>query len=617
MKSKILYLLLSLYTFKLLGLSGDPLQKEAQKIFPITEVQYSIDYYTEQTKLWEHMLKEDPYNPESWLNIYTALRAKMILGGDDLTGKLKGIVDSMENYVPNSYERYYVECWESGFTKEGLSHALKAFAIAPQRQEVYRHLMTQYELMGLSDSVRAFAQRWKVNGDYSPGILAWNHNALMSVEQNGILLTWGDNDTYPCWLLQNSFGIRPDVTVANIHLLENHNEYRSRMLEKVGITQKTTVQNWLETLLERSNIPVYFGIGVPKQIRLEYQEDLSLTGLAFKYKEKKNNTDEILKNNIEQSFMLDYLTESFYEDRSKTVLESMNLNYLPGLILLYNYCQEKGDQSRAKKYKGIAKHIAYKAKRLNDIAQFFEEQDPSPMVIHSNLDAVAYEREMVKIATGLYASRTEMSNKKYEDFLIDLLKNKAYDLLEVCKPNKVNWKQILREKYPTYSKELIQLHMASALDTGVWSRLSDETLFPEGHPDDLGMPLHSISHEAALAYCNWISQVYNQSNDSSRRFKKVKFRLPDHQEWKIAAEYDQSIISTSKIRLPIPVKECVENSIGLLGVHENVSEMTNLPGIALGLSWEESGSELGRERAKTYEENSPSVGFRVFMEVIN
>jgi hypothetical protein len=47
----------------------------------------------------------------------------------------------------------------------------------------------------------------------------FNYNMLVSLDDDAILITNGDNDTYPGWILTRILGVRPDVAIANRSLL--------------------------------------------------------------------------------------------------------------------------------------------------------------------------------------------------------------------------------------------------------------------------------------------------------------------------------------------------------------------------------------------------------------
>ena len=56
------------------------------------------------------------------------------------------------------------------------------------------------------------------------------HDMLQSVEPYGILITAGDNDTFPLWYAQEVEGIRRDVTLANLSLMNT--EWHLRQLRR-------------------------------------------------------------------------------------------------------------------------------------------------------------------------------------------------------------------------------------------------------------------------------------------------------------------------------------------------------------------------------------------------
>lgn len=105
----------------------------------------------------------------------------------------------------------------------------------------------------------------------------------------------------------------------------------------------------------------------------------------------------------------------------------------------------------------------------------------------------------------LLAGKYEVSNIEYRQFLNDLLKHGN------------------RQQYETYE-----------IDSNGWSNYLTFNMpyvhYYHRHSAYQDYPVVNITHEAAVAFCDWLTIQYN--NDPKRKYKKVKIKLPDEQEWK-------------------------------------------------------------------------------------
>ena len=204
---------------------------------------------------------------------------------------------------------------------------------------------------------------------------------------------------------------------------------------------------------------------------------------------------------------------------------------------------------------------------------------------------------------GFYMFETEISNREYSEFLLDVKKNNP-EVYEKAKIDPSGWDHALSYENP-YAKEY---HTAGFED----------------------YPVVNISHEGAALFCQWLSDKF------SRHGRKIDIMLPDAVQWTYAAKggnpqaeypWEGSDVKTKKdiyfCNYNSPddgqctptafVKAYQPNTYGLYNMCGNVAEMLKTAGTTKGGSWNSDALHMKISAGDEYSGTtgpSPYIGFR-------
>ena len=335
----------------------------------------SMAYYREQAILWEKETRRDAKNETAWLNWFRATRLlnkfdkEENLSEEEKESRLNRIIQGMEQHIPDSYSLPFCQWQLHPNDPKYLDLLEKAVAIDSTRSDHTDYYTNMGELSGdRSQRDRYSLRKWEA-GDLSAGMLYYNHNVLIGLKPNAILLTAGDNDTYPAWALQ-ARGIRPDVQVVNLYLLSLP-DYRKRMMKQWGLNAAEIRDEDWPAYLEKELIPalqkntakrpVYVALTAAGMCQDNHivNDDLYLTGVAYEYHPGGMENLAELRRNFEQRYALDYLTLPFYQEIAGEPVQQIAANYLVPLLKLAEHYRSAGDLTRMERIRILLKAVAH------------------------------------------------------------------------------------------------------------------------------------------------------------------------------------------------------------------------------------------------------------------
>lgn len=297
----------------------------------------------------------------------------------------------------------------------GFEHALemgkRAAELAPGWPDAYLDLWPIAVYLGRDDEAREALKRALDTGAFKPPILDFGFNMLQSAEPDAVVFTNGDNDTYPPLALQAARGVRTDVRIVNLSLL-NLDRYSVSVWQggngkapftRAGIealrrqwnaglkdhTFSTEVVNALVKKVQSGawTGPVYFAITVYPQVLECCGQTLEIEGVLLHLRpeplpkgdeEKRVNLDRTLRL-FRDDFRLESASDLSTDWRPEAAAYMMMTNYAAVLSIAASKSAEEGrmDDARYALRTSLAMMKSEgNTKMVNELATYWKKLEP-------------------------------------------------------------------------------------------------------------------------------------------------------------------------------------------------------------------------------------------------
>lgn len=353
--------------------------QEKKEVYSIVEEHHTLEWNQEQLKIWKLETEKNGLNANNWYNYYVSARNCRNLSMDEgertIYRKLCAeITETLLKKLPESFEANYIKYWQDGNNMKQDEHLLKAAKISPGDRRLFDDLMILHYRNEDAEKFKQSAVDMYNTNEFAPSMLNWAYNILSELDSNAILFTAGDNDTFTLWVAQQAKGIRTDVTIINTSLIRLP-IFRDRIFKKLGIdpfegeiTHADRYALLSHIMNNKKVIPVYVSISAMHDFDTsEFEQNLYLNGLSYKYSAESYDNTSILRRNYEKRYMVDYLKMSFSTHRMDGLALHFKWMYASVLGQLYHIYSDSEDTDKAKEIADLIKIIAEGSPNENEL----------------------------------------------------------------------------------------------------------------------------------------------------------------------------------------------------------------------------------------------------------
>ncbi|MBS1978119.1 MAG: SUMF1/EgtB/PvdO family nonheme iron enzyme [Bacteroidetes bacterium] len=647
-----------------------------EKILPKTLVLKPAEYYRQQADLWRNEVASNRSRAEAWLNLYTASvyaqkpeqELKQIVS--DMQA---AIPNSYEWMVAKGWNegfgtgaRSFLEKAYASAPSRVEAHVLLQLNSEAELNQTNRQLYSKL----LSDNSQISSSL--LNYSYNVLMSVEPSAVLITEGESTTVPLYVLQDVLQ---VRKDVSVLDLDLLTNPEYLQK--KLQSVGLSPVGPLSGDQLRSALCALLPASNQgrKFYYALTLSKENLTSMKESLYVVGLASLH--SVTNVDNVaqIRRNLEKEFLLDYLRVDFNGESPDATGKVLSANYLVPMILLYDAYIKEGKREKALELRQLMERIAKDSGKESAMARFLgDEQGELVPYVPSAFDAKSTEGKFRYFTSTLYAQESEVTNEQYNRFLKYLKTNGLnelydkynFDFSQLTEPALSMMRNYAADRVPTkkeryftnypavmisYESALAycdwlteqynhtterkfkkvkfrlptvaewQLAAASIKDPVSWNWDENTVEVKVNPPGVTDFTKHAVPTKVSLKdpeimfpWFRW--WAYRNTALNMKGCWLGNFKVPETNTCPGAIKANSPPFAADGFSSMAAVESYFPNDIGLYDVVGNVAEMTAEKGKACGGSWNKAPEESTMRSIGTYDRPDATVGFRVFMEVV-
>ncbi len=647
-----------------------------EKILPKTLVLKPVEYYRQQAEAWRLETSRNKTNGAAWLNYYAAATyaqqsspelQKIVV---EMTAAVPNtyewlLVKGWNDGYQHSARNFLVQAYVMDASRPdayGLLQRSSEFTLDKEKRQTFSQLLSNTGQ--ISSSLLNYSYNVLMSVERSAVLITEGESTTTPLYVLQDLMKVRSDVT----ILDLDMLVQPDYMQKKL---------QAAGISMTGPLNSENLKRTLCSSLPQSNKErkFYYALTLSKDNLTSMRESLYVVGLASLH--SPGNVDNLsqIRKNLEKEFLLDYLKVDFNGESQDATGKVLNANYLVPMVLLYESYKKEGNQIKAAELRLFMEQIARERGKEETIARLLDETTGETVPYFPFLiDIKTLDGQFRIYMDKLWAQESEVTNAQYNRFLNYLKSNSlndlhakyTFDFSELTEPALSMMRNYAADRVPTKKNRFftnypaVNISYESAMAYCQWltdqynhtpDRKFRRVKFRLPSIQEWQLAAASIKNPTSMEWDDQLVEV-RISKDPKEMFPKdavatkvslkdPSIKYPWFRVWYFRStalnnrgcwlgnfNVPDTVTCPSMIKMRTPgvsadgysnmaaTRSYFPNDIGLYDVVGNVAEMTLEKGKACGGSWNHTPEESTMRSVNLYTKPDATVGFRVFMEIL-